>query len=381
MSFSLLSPYRLLPGVLALVVLLGLACASDPTPTPSPTPEPTPTPTPVPTATPTPEPTATPTPEPAVSASGQTLIPEGASLIIDANPAALLESPVLAPLLDALFEGSDETVFSEFESETGIDLGSIERAEIFMDVEALLEVGGDPESQENIEIPTIGITLRGELDEKEFLAKLESAMAEDPSQDYKEISYRDFSMYVDAGGDPENFSFAFVDSETFLFGTTDGVEAMLDVASGTARPVSGEGVTALEALGDRDFGMIMVTPPELIEAAMAEGQEAMGLLGAFGPTAPLSVVKIALGSDSMEVQSRQYFENEADAAAYKEYNEGLIALMGVMSGSTELQDLAAGADIRQDGSQVSFELDVSASSITAILDLLSFMTQMGGPQP
>ena len=83
----------------------------------------------------------------------------------------------------------------------------------------------------------------------------------------------------------------------------------------------------------------------------------------------------------MQVQSRQYFEDESDASAYKEYNDGLVALMGVMSGSEEIQDLVEGIDIRQDGLGVTTDIEVDAASITAILDLLSLMMQVGGSQP
>ena len=379
MSCTILLSSRLLIGILAVAMVLILACGSDPEPTPTPTPEPTPTPT----ATPTPEPTATPTRVPPAGSSRETLIPDGASLIIDADPSAILDSPVLAPLWEAMFGelGTEENVLSEFESETGIDLSSVERTEIYMDIEALFEIGGEPGSDDITEPPTMGVVLYGDLDEADFLAKLESAMMEDPNQNYEALTYLSYSIYVDASGDRESFSFAFVDSETLLFGTTDAVQAMLDVASGTASPLSGEAVAALEALGERDFGMIVVAPLEAMEAAFAEGPENMGLLGTLGPVAPLSVTKMVLGEDSMQVQSRQYFEDESDASAYKEYNDGLVALMGVMSGSEEIQDLVEGIDIRQDGLGVTTDIEVDAASITAILDLLSLMMQVGGSQP
>ena len=369
-------------GAFLLVALLIVACSAEPTPTPTPTPEPTPTPTPLPTPTPTPDPTATPLPAHVPGSSRESFVPEGATLIIDADLSVILDSPVLAPLLETMLGvgGTEESVFDEFESETGISLRSIENAELYVDIEALFEAGADMGSMEEVEPPTLGVVLRGDLDEAEFLANLEAAMAEDPSQEYDVDTHRGYDMYVDANGDADNFSFAFEDADTLLFGTTDALRAMLDVAAGAASPVSGEGVAALDAMGERDFGMVLIAPTEALEAATAEGEGNMGFLGTFGPvalSAPLSVTRILLDDSSMQIQSKQFFEDEADADAYKEYNEGIMALMGAMSGSTEIQSLIAGAEVTQDGLEVSFDLNIDAALITAILDFLSMMMQAG----
>ncbi len=397
MSLVRFIPSKLLVCAVALIALMVLACGSEPPPTP--TPEPTPTPTPRPTPTPTPEPTptprptpmpaATPTPLPAAAAgsSRESLIPEGATLIIDANPSALLNSDVLAPLLDVMFGGaeSEESVLDEFESETGIAIDSIESAEIYVGVEVMLQAG-QANGEEDIEPPTMGMVLRGGLDEAEVVASLNSAMAENPDQDYESITYRGYNIYVDASGEPESFSFAFENSDTLLLGTTDAVEAMLDVASGAAPRISGEGVSALESLGDRDFGMIIAIPPGVLEAAMAEGEQDMGILGAFAPgalTASLTVMTMSLNedSDSMEIRSRQYFEEEDAAAASKEFNEGTIAMVGMMAGSPEIQNFVAGVEIEQNGLEVSYDLTLDASSITGILDFLTSFMQGGAAQP
>ena len=374
-----------LPLALCLFVLFGslaVACGLDPTPTPTPTPQPTPTPTPLPTPTPTPEPTATPRPAAAASSSRGSLVPDGATLVIDADLPALLDSPALAPVMGMLFggEGSGKGALGDFESETGISLRSITSVELFMDLESLSALGQDSGSPEPADPPTLGMALRGDLGEMEFLANLQGAMEDDSSLEYEAVDYRGYRMYVDANRDPDNFSYAFVGDDVFLLGSNDGVEAMLDVASGAIGPFSGDGVAALDALGDRDIGIIMVNPPGATNAAGSANQESMGALGLIGAGAvnvPLSVTRILLVGDTMQIQSAQFLENEGDAAAYKEYNEGTLALLAAMSGSAELGRLADGMEISQEGSAVSFDMTIDAAGLSAVLDFMSLMTQAG----
>ena len=376
-----------LPLVLCAIVLLGslaVACGSDPTPTPTPTPMPTPIPTPLPTPTPTPESTATPPPLAGAASSRDSLIPEGATLVFDADLKAIFDSPALAPVLEVLFGGEayGQSALVDFESETGISLRSITSAEMFLDAEALSTLGQDPGSSELADAPTLGVVLRGDLTEEDFLSNLQGAMENDPSLQYEVVDYGRYKMYVDANRDPENFSFAFVSDGVFLLGSNDGVEKMLDVASGTVGPISGDGVAALDALGNRDIGIIMISPTGGMKATAPADQESQGLLGmvaAGSVNVPLSVTKILLVGDAMQIQSAQFLENEADAAAYKEYNEGTMVLLGAMSGSPELQRLVDEANISQDGSRVSFDMTIDAAGLSAVLDFMSLFMQAGSP--
>ena len=374
-----------LPLVLCAFVLLGslaVACGSDPTPTPTPTQLPTPTPTPLPT--PTPEPTATLPPPAGATSPRDSLIPEDATLVIDADLKAIFDSPALAPVIEVLFggEGSGQSALVDFESDTGISLRSITSAEMFLDAEALSTLGQDPGSSEPADAPTLGVVLRGDLTEEDFLSNFQGAMENDPSLKYEVVDYRGQKMYVDANRDPENFSFAFVSDGVFLLGLNDGVEKMLDVASGTVGPISGGGVAALDALGNRDIGIIMISPTGGMKATAPADQESQGLLGmvaAGSVNVPLSVTRILLVGDAMQIQSAQFLENEAVAAAYKEYNEGTMVLLGAMSGSPELQRLVDEANIEQHGSRVSFEMTIDAAGLSAVLDFMSPFMQAGTP--
>ena len=85
------------------------------------------------------------------------------------------------------------------------------------------------------------------------------------------------------------------------------------------------------------------------------------MFGAFGAgalTASLTVMKIELDDDSIQIQSRQYFEDEAASAAFKEFNEGTMAMVGSMSGSADIQTLVAGTQVSQSGREVTVEMTV-----------------------
>ena len=365
--------YALLAAAVAATMV---GCGEEPTPTPTPVPTATPTPTPVPT------PTPTPTPTPVPRQAGDSLIPEGAALVVDADPATLLGSSVVTQLLDAFSggQGTGEGLFSEFESVTGIPMSSVNRVEMYLDLETVLNIGLDPETDDSGPPPAIGIVLRGDLDEADFTVRLAQAMAEDPAVDYVEETYRGYTMQVDAGGDPESFSFAFADADTLVFGATDAVKRMLDVASGAAQAISGEAINALESMGDRDLGMIMAIPPEVLADAMQSSPEEQGLLAFFGPgaLAPLAVTTMSVDDESLQLGSRQFFDDENAATAAREFNESTMSIMGTMSGSPELQALFANIQISQSGSEVAFEMTLDAASAMALQDFLNLFTQLSG---
>ena len=352
-----------------------LACQAEPTPIPTAAPAPTLAPT------PTPKPTPKPTPPPVPRNAGDSLVPEGATFIIDADPSAILGSRVMAPLLAAMLGGAEaeEGLFGEFERKTGIAISSVTRAELFMDVETVLAMGLEPKEDDTGPPPTIGVVLRGDLDEADFASRLALAKEEDPAAEYVVDSYRGYTMYVDADEDPEKFSFAFAEADTLVLGTTDAVEQMLDVASGASQPATGVGIGALESLGDRDFGMIMVIPPEVLAATMQADPGELGLLSSFGPgaLAPLTVMKMSVDDASMVIESRQIFGDENAAAAAKEFNEGTITLMGAMSGSPELQALFGSIQIGQSGSEVTFNMALDAASVTSLLAFMELFMQLG----
>ena len=238
MNLSKKIPFPVILAGVVMSALLILACGSDPTPTPLPTATPQPTATPVPTPTPTPEPTATPTrlpptptaaptspaPPPTAQMRGLSvntpgpeersplfglrpygsLIPEGASLIVEVYPGVVLDSGT--PFIDLVLGSEDESpgdaissFVDEFQDGTGIDLFSVDYvdyAELFMDVNALLGLDLDAGVGEL----TFGLALYGDINEAEIVASFDR----DEDTEYELSDYRGFNVYElkGAGDDP-----------------------------------------------------------------------------------------------------------------------------------------------------------------------------------
>ena len=272
-------------------------------------------------------------------------------------------------------ESGIDSAVESFREETGIDLHSVTYAEMFMDLEALLEtgIGTEGESAE----PNFGVALYGEFDEAEIIASMDS----DPGVEREVSEYRGYEVYILRVNEFDDAtSVAFIGSEAVLIGTESSVEAMLDVAAGAAPTASGELRQALDALGTRHLGFAMALPPELLEEMMGAGGEGavpeMGLLGALdlgALTAPLSAMKLLLHDDAIEIEAVSFFDDDAAATASKEYSEGIVAMFGLMSDSPELQELASGMEVSQSGNAVTFGMTISSAVIEQALTGFDFM--------
>ena len=366
--------------VAVLAVLTLLACGSDPTPTVAPTS----TPVPIPTATLAPTPTLapSPTPTPQMAPSRETLVPEGSSLMVDARVGDILDSAIFAVILEVM-PGGDESgsdLLSEFESELGVSPYSIEFAEAFVDLETVLTSAPSAGQDEEAAAPTIGMALHGEFSEERILESLE----EETEGEVREENYRGYQVYLGDTGESDDSAFAFLDSGTLLVGTADGVKAMIDVAEGVADPMPEDALQALDALGDRHVGLILSTPPEMLEGAAEDAGDGMAMLGMLDPTAlssPLTVMSVSFGDTVMEITTRQFFEEEADAHASKEYTEGTMSMLGVMVDSPEIQELVAGMTLEQSGLALTSSLSIDEGQFKAIFGFLTGLMAMEPDEP
>ena len=362
--------------------VLALACGSDPTATPAPTatlfpmptatpaptatPSPTPTPTlaPAPTATPAPAPTSTPERMPGGAEPGASLLPEGAVFVIDARPAALLASPWPAMMSEGE-AGDAQAIAEDFRNETGVDPHSVEYVQAFMPATVLTAMFSGL-GEDEFDFGDAGMVLYGEFDEAEIVAHAEEA----GDVEYAASAYRGYSVYTAAGDYGEGMEvLAFVGSDVMVLGAESGVRAVLDVAAGAAPPASGNAVQILDSLGERHLGLAVELPPGYLEMMMSEGEGVMpeaGLLGALDLTAlaaPVNAMGALLHDDAVEIESVSRFDDSAAATASKEYSEGVVAMLGVMSASPELQEFASGMEVSQSGNTVTFRMTISAAMI------------------
>ena len=374
--------------MVALVILLAMSCTTEPAPTPTPEPTPTPTPIPTPTPTPTPTPVPTPTPEPTETPvpepASETMLPEKATFFADFRPAAVLDSPVLKPLLEAMFGfGTEGGFFERFEEQTGISVSSMDSAELYVDFNAAMRIALGLEVVGAGPVLNFGMSLKGEIDQGEFLDRLEQANGAGSGDGLQVENHRGFTLYTGPDGNLGDLSFAFPRSDTILFGADDAVREMLDVAAGHSAPVPTETSELLNALGSRDFGLVMVVPPDALELATEGEDQGMAVLATLAPgalTADLIVLNLKMGESAISMHSAHHFSDETTATAAREFNEDSMDLIGAMSGSPKVQELLEGVHIAQDGTLVAYGMDLDAESIAAILDFVSLFSRLGGGQ-
>ena len=398
-------PRLVAAGIALLALLVVVACGSDPTatsapptaippptatatpvpPPPTATPAPTATPRPTPTATPAPTPTPTAMPEPeGMMGSGQSLLPEGTQFIVDARPEALLDSLFLGEMM-GMFLVDAESIIDDASEAICLDPSDLTYVQMFLPTDLLADLAmgmGDAEDPMTMEEATgldFGVALHGGFDQSEVM----TCMAAGPEPEgYESAEYRGYEVHLTDDADVGRTALAFAGPGVMLIGTQSAVEAMLDVAAGAAPAASGPAVAALESLGPRHLGVVMEIPPEFMEATEGMMPE-QGLLGAMdltALTAPVNAMSALLNEDSIEIASVSVYDNLLEAAAAKEYSEGLMAMTGVIfAESPELMELASEIEVSQSGNSVTTRITVSFETLELLMELLESGMMMPSP--
>jgi len=390
-------------GIALLSLLVVVACGSDPTatsapptaippptatatpvpPPPTATPAPTATPRPTPTATPAPTPTPMPEPE-GMMGSGQSLLPEGTQFIVDARPEALLDSLFLGEMM-GMFLVDAESIIDDASEAICLDPSDLTYVQMFLPTDLLADIAmgmgdaEDPMTMEEAAGLDFGVALHGGFDQSEVM----TCMAAGPEPEgYESAEYRGYEVHLTDDADVGRTALAFAGPGVMLIGTQSAVEAMLDVAAGAAPPASGPAVAALESLGPRHLGVVMEIPPEFMEATEGMMPE-QGLLGAMdltALTAPVNAMSALLNEDSIEIASVSVYDNLLEAAAAKEYSEGLMAMTGVIfAESPELMQLASEIEVSQSGNSVTTRITVSFETLELLMELLESGMMMPSP--
>ena len=357
-----------------------LACGSDAAPIPVATATlvPPPTATPLPTATPTPAPT--PTPPPAEKLAEQSLVPEDATLVVDAKLAAVLSSPVVRALVNGL-RGDSEGVAGltvDFGGEFGIPLASVDYVEIFLDFEPSSGGGDGGDGRDGLAGPAFGAALRGPSVAADFVARFEFSV-----EGYEVEDYQGFEIYKDSSGDEESFVLSLIDADGLLLGTVDGVKAMLDVADGRAEPFAGEPVRTLDAMGSRDVGIFLKASPGQMEGLAGAGEGQLGMIGGLASgslTAPESVGVLRFDEDVMEFVLQEFYDDEDTAASAMEFTQGSMAMLGAMLGQPGIQEILGGMEFSLDGRVVTQYLTIDAGQMDVLVDFLSGFAELAAPQ-
>ena len=87
-----------------------------------------------------------------------------------------------------------------------------------------------------------------------------------------------------------------------------------------------------------------------------------------------------LNEDSIEIASVSVYDNLLEAAAAKEYSEGLMAMTGVIfAESPELMQLASEIEVSQSGNSVTTRITVSFETLELLMELLESGMMMPSP--
>ena len=286
-----------------------------------------------------------------------------------------------------------DDILDEIESEMGIDLRSIERIEMFLDLDATLLSSLSVEELEDLELedvamPSMGVALYGGPGTDVLLNELLDELLEvEGDAAARGESYRGHEIYADPIGDLDGFAFSFTDTGALLLGSVGGVKAMIDIAAGDSPP--GLDPLAWQALGEMDgrhLGMALSLSEELLAEMVAEaGGEDLGMLSLLDPTAmtaPVTVLALRMGDDDVTVFAREFFESEEDAVVSMEYQQGTLAMVGAMAGSPALLEIVDGMEITRDGVEVAYRMTITVPQMQEIFGLLLGLSELmaGGPQ-
>ena len=260
-------------------------------------------------------------------------------MIVEVYPSEVLDSGT--PFIDLILGSEDESpgdaitsFVDEFQDGTGIDLFSVDYAELFMDVNALLGLDLDAGADEL----TFGLALYGDIDEDEIVASFDR----DEDTEYELSDYRGFNVYELKGAGDDPNTIGIVNADAIVFGSTDSVEAMLDVAARAAPALSGELREAIDGLGEWQLRVALESAPEDFDVGglLLEGEGAdtdMGLLGALDTsalTAPVTALGATFTDEAVDLEVRSVFEDSEAATVSSEYSGGLLLMAGAMLGTS-----------------------------------------------
>lgn len=345
--------FRFAAAAATLFALMTLACSPDPAPTATPlpthTPAPMPTHTPAATDTPVPTPTTAQTPTQALAGTNgemeraDWLLPESATLIIDARPAGMLAG------LSALGSGPDLTdgLVEQFQGETGIDLNAVSYVQIFMPAEALSSL--PPGTDDDLET---AVVMYGEFDEAEIVARSRSR----GQTENRSFTHRGYSVHSETDEYGETTFMSFAGPGVLALGTESGVLAVLNAAAGD-RATPSRAAEALNLLGERDLGFAtdMLEPSEDYYLDLMPEDRIRGLLDFMLKAAPVNAMGIRFGEGGLEVESVSLFDEEEHATRFLRGIEASGAESGVEMETLQVEN------------KVTVWMTVDAESIWGIL--------------
>ena len=389
-----------LAAVAVLAMLAALACSSNstaapgpeptststhtPTPTPEPTEAPTsapavtppappaslhPTSTPLPRSTPLPTATPLPTEKPTIpiQPSQQSPLPESDYIFwLAANVPVILNSPAINQLR------SDIEEFTVYELDFVATLEKlVSSSPVLVEVfEQYVEhkASREAEGSGSFAHTSHWVAYYGKIDEQTVLddSRFSSEMPSETHGRYDLLTVMD-----------GEYTFANRGPDTFARGTTETLKAALYKTPGAFFPALGECFQVHRNLGDHHLVIKAQTSPEGRELESEFNLKEPSPWDEIPPwiaviqhalrSAPEAVLTLTLEGDTMDLQVRQHFDNEADAAAAREVNQETLAEVASPAVFPEIQEVINRLQVSQHGSEVSYNITLTGEEAEGVM--------------
>ncbi len=322
------------------------------------------------------------------------LVPEGATLALEVNVAAILASGGLAAIIDSVSSDGDGAGepgkwlpgkwLDEVHRETGIDVRKISQLVIFSDAfsDSFLSVVSDFPEGSAPQAPQAGVIIKAILDETATVAAVENLTSQTMgTSDYKgrrlygfgtsDYTARRVYRSDDQGDAPAPaFSMAFLNGDIVVLGTTNAVQDVIDVQDGGRDRWSGPLVDAFNDVGSGlfrvgwdvpDISMLGLSP------GPGDGPSVEGSLdnlpAGLGPWQDLDLLALSLAQNGqiMVLRMNLDFGTKESAMIAGEFLEGLLA--SELVGGLEATELLDRLEVSRDESRLTLRLEAPASLV------------------
>jgi hypothetical protein len=286
------------------------------------------------------------------------LVPEGSTLIAQANLGAILASEGSASIFDALPLDEDgpqtlDELLDEAIEETGVDLRQLSQLAIFTDLSRVEEFSG--------------VVVRGTFDEDSLI----SAIRNSTGSILITTDYKGRVLYTPED-DSDSFTLAVLEEETLVLGTREAVQAVIDVQDGDREPLSG---AILDRFNDLGLGLFRLeldlSTSDFVQRLPALGEIPFldegieSLPGVQDALQDLQLVGLSLSQNGqiLILRTNLDFASTDSATEIGDFLDGVLKLAAGLIPDQETQDLVKKIELDTDESRVTLRLEMTAAEV------------------
>lgn len=290
------------------------------------------------------------------------LVPGGADSVVFVNVDQATSDDQIRAVVDTYLEltpeepDTMEDALADFENETGLDPDGLHQVTAFSRYD---EDTGSGATEYSASI------LRTSWEEDDVV----SAVEDDDGVSLRETSYRGVTVYEPENGELGTSSYlAVLGEETYVVGTQEAVEDVVDRDEGEGEAFEGE---LRDAFEDSRTGYVQFAFRFPEEQVPTEGQQL--------DTEKLRAISIVTGSyyveaDRLGVETTLYATGESEAQDVEDVMGGALALVRGTTTNDELKTELRNVEVTRDGTVVTINYE---NSVESIQDLLRALDEAG----